>query len=314
MYFIVQLIKIIFILGSIFLASFSMAEVTIIQFVEVGPLNLNKNGIVEVLENNNIPYKYYNAQGQASLAKQIINKVISEDDNLIVTITTPVTLLAISSRTNASQPIVFSAVSQPFGAKVIKKDSYLENHITGATDHPPIDKTVEFIDEFFKPKKIGFLYCNSEPNSVESLKELKRLVAGKYEIIEAPITNSGMMKTTVDKLAGQVDLVYVPLDSTVLSSLELATRVLSRHNVPVIANDPDTLAKGVTAAVGFNEYEVGKEAGRKIVRILNAKNNNDDLADLKITSPSKYEIKISKKMVTQFNINVPEKMNQYLIQ
>ena len=296
------------------LSEIALADVTIIQFVEVGPLNHNKNGIVEILENNNIPYKYYNAQGQATLAKQIINKVMSEEDNLIVTITTPVTLLAISSRINASQPIVFSAVSQPFGAKVIKKDDYLETHITGATDHPPIDKTVEFIGEVFSPKKIGFLYCNSEPNSVESLRELKRLTAGKYEIVEAPVTNSGMVKSAVDRLVDQVDLVYVPLDSTILSSLELATRVLSRHNIPVVANDPDTLSKGVTAAVGFNEYEVGKEAGRKVVRILNAKNNNDNLADLKITSPSKYDIRINRKMITLFDINLPESMQQYLNQ
>lgn len=293
-------------------SNLALADVTIIQFVEAEPLNHNKNGIVEILENNNIPYKYYNAQGQATLAKQIINKVMGEEDNLIVTITTPVTMLAISSRTNASQPIVFSAVSQPLGAKLIKKDSYLENHITGASDHPPIDKTVELIGEVFNPKKIGFLYCNSEPNSVESLKELKQLAAGKYEIIESPVTNSGMVKSAVDRLAGQVDLVYVPLDSTILTSLELVTRVLSRHDIPVVANDPGTLTKGVTAAVGFNEYEVGKEAGWKIVRILKAKNNNDDLADLKISSPSKYDIKISKKMITHFNINIPEGLQQYL--
>jgi putative ABC transport system substrate-binding protein len=299
-------------LALLFFTNYSLAAVTIVQFVEVGPLNDNKNGIIEVLEKNNIPYKYYNAQGQTTLAKQIFNKVMSDESDVVVTITTPVTLMAIASRLDATQPIVFSAVSDPFNSKIIKEDNYLKTYITGSTDNPPVEKTLEVIEGLFQPKKIGFLYCNSEPNSISTLRELKKMAHTKYQIIEAPVTNSGMVKSAVEHLVDQVDVVYVPLDSTVLSSLELATRLLSRHDIPVIANDPQTLSKGVTAAVGFNEYEVGKEAGAKIVRILHAKNNGDSLEDLRITSPTKYDIIINKRMINHFNLNVPTHMAQYV--
>jgi putative ABC transport system substrate-binding protein len=294
------------------LTNLSLAEVTIIQFVEVGPLNLNKKGIIEVLEQNNIAYKYYNAQGQAALAKQIVNKVMSGENDMVITITTPVTLLAVSSRTGDSKPIVFSAVSDPVAAKIIKVDNYKENLITGASDSPPVAQTFEIIERVLHPKRIGVLYSNSEINSVESLRYIKQHFGEKYEIVEAAVANTNMVKPAVDKLVGEVDVVYVPLDSTILSSLELATRILKKHNIPVVSNDPDTLPKGVLIAVGFNEYEVGKEAGLKAVRILNAVKNNDNLENLKVTTPQKFDIKINKNLLSDFGITLPENMQQYL--
>ena len=293
------------------LANFSIAGVTIVQFVEAGPLNLNKKGIVEILEETNIPYKYYNSQGQVALAKQILTKVMSEENDLVITITTPVTLAAISSRAGSNKPIVFSAVSDPLSSKIIKEDNYLANFITGASDRPPIDQTFEVIERIFQPKKIGFLYCNSESNSVETLKRVKSLYGDKYEIIEAVVSNSSMVKAATERLVGKVDVVFTPLDSTVLSSLELATKILSNYKIPVISNDPDTIAKGVAVAVGFNEYEVGREAALKAIRIINAADNNDNLSDLKVTTPKKFEIKINQKIITLLGITLSDEMAKY---
>ncbi|HXK56597.1 MAG TPA: ABC transporter substrate binding protein, partial [Gammaproteobacteria bacterium] len=45
--------------------------------------------------------------------------------------------------------------------------------------------------------------------------------------------------------------------------------------IPVIAGDTDTVSRGAIAAVGFNYYDVGRQTGAIVVRVLNGENPGD---------------------------------------
>ena len=302
----------IFLSLSLILASTAQAKIAVIQFVEVKALNLNKDGIIEVLKENNLEFDYYNAQGQITIAKQILSKVMSEKPELIITITTPVTLLAIASRGSSEIPIVFSAVSDPIGAKIIKEDNYKVNLITGASDHPPIEQTFNLLQKLFKAKKIGIIYNNSEANSVSNVNEIKEKYGNSLEINAISINSSSMISSAMNKFIGRVDAIFAPLDSTVFASLELLSKTMLKNNIPVVTNDPDSLKLGVSLGVGFNEYEVGKEAAKKAVRILNAKKNNDRLEDLKISTPKLSEVRINKANIEKLGTIVSDDIKNFV--
>lgn len=284
-------------------------KVAIIQFIEVATLNKNKEGITEVLEEHNIKYDYYNAQGQILIANQIATKVFANNYDAVITITTPITQVFKKARGDRITPIVFSAVTDPYGANILNSDSYLDNDfIVGIIDAPPIDETFDFINKNFAPKKIGLIYNPSEQNSVVMINKIKQRLANKFEFFESALTNSINAKSAADKFLGKVDVVYSPLDSTVLATMDVISKTLDPYNIPIVANDPGAVAKGATLAIGYDQKEVGREAAFKVLDIFNAKGEIEFLSSLKTTNPKNYIVKFNQKEMdedrtTQISIN-----------
>jgi putative ABC transport system substrate-binding protein len=295
-----------------FLASiaYGQQKVAIVQFIEVSALTKNKDAIIKVLDKNGIDYDYYNSQGQISIARQIASKVFGDDYDAIVTITTPVTQVFKSVRKD-NKPIIFSAVTDPYGAKIIGSDSYLQNdRIVGAGDEPPIEKTFTLVQEIFNPKKVGIIYNPSEQNSVIMVESLKSKFAGKFEFYESVVNSSTMAKDAANKFIGKVDIVYAPLDSTILSTMEIISKVLLKNNIPLITSDPDTIEKGATMAVGFSQSDIGHEAGLKVVEVLEAANDKSKEEKIIISKIPNYTIKFNKENMKLFNIKIPEIYNK----
>src|SRR3546814_4085008 len=62
---------------------------------------------------------------------------------------------------------------------------------------------------------------------------------------------------------------------TIVSALEAVVKVGIDNQIPVYAGDTDSVARGVMAAVGFNYYDVGRQTGKIVVRVLNGENPGD---------------------------------------
>ena len=75
-----------------------------------------------------------------------------------------------------------------------------------------------------------------------------------------------------------------------------------KHKIPVFSSDPDSVKMGVLACIGYTQYEVGRTAGRLLVRVLNGENN------LKIEKPTKAQIFINQKTAKIMGLDVPEQM------
>ncbi|WP_375635222.1 ABC transporter substrate binding protein, partial [Bartonella sp. AA5SXTY] len=92
--------------------------------------------------------------------------------DVIVAITTPSaqTMLAATK----TIPIVFAAISDPVGAKIVSSLTKPGGNVTGTSDRIDVAATVKLLQEV-KPdlKKMGYLYNASEANSVSTLKMLK---------------------------------------------------------------------------------------------------------------------------------------------
>jgi putative ABC transport system substrate-binding protein len=61
----------------------------------------------------------------------------------------------------------------------------------------------------------------------------------------------------------------VPTDNTVVTALEAIIRVGTENQLPVFAGDTDSVPRGAIAALGFNYYDLGRQTGRIVGRVLN---------------------------------------------
>ena len=263
------------------LASFADKFVAITQIVEHSALDAVRKGVKDELaalgytEGKNLKWSYESAQGNTATAAQIAKKFAGKNPDVIVAIATPPaqTVAAAARRS----PIVFSAVTDPVGAKLVKSMSHPGKNITGVTDLTPIDKHMALVKRVVpNAKSIGVVYNPGEANSVTLVQLVKKFAPMHgMKVVEAGATKSSEVLSATRSLVGKVDAIYVPTDNTVISAFEAVVKVGYAAKIPVIAGDTDSVKKGAVAALGFNYYDVGRQTGKIVYKVLTGTNPGD---------------------------------------
>jgi putative ABC transport system substrate-binding protein len=248
--------------------------VAITQIVAHPALDSVRKGVKDVLAEKglvagkNLKWEYESAQGNPSTAAQIAQKFAGESPDVIVAIATPSAQTAAAAAHNI--PVVFSAVTDPVGARLVKTLKHPGHNITGTTDMLPVKKHLELIKQLVpNAKTIGTIYNPGEANSVTLVNMVKQIApALGLKVVTSVATRSSEVLGAARSLVGKVDAIYLPTDNTVISAAEAVIQVGKRNQLPVIAADTDTVKRGAVAALGFNYYDVGRQTGEMVYKIL----------------------------------------------
>ena len=84
-------------------------------------------------------------------------------------------------------PVVFSAVTDPVAAKLVKSWDASGTNVTGVSDMSPLDKHLELIKKVVpNAKRVGVIYSPGEANSVAIVEALKKAApAAGLVLVEA---------------------------------------------------------------------------------------------------------------------------------
>jgi putative ABC transport system substrate-binding protein len=255
--------------------------VAITQIVEHPALDAVYQGVKDELaeqgykEGENLIIMHESAQGNSAIAAQIARKFIGDNPDVIVAIATPSAQTVAAAARNI--PVVFSAVTDPVGAKLVKSLEAPGANITGVSDMLPIDKHLDMLLRVVpEAKRIGTVYNPGEANAV-SLVELleERLSARGLTLVKAAATKSSEVLGAARSLVGEADAIYLTTDNTVISAAEAVISVGERADIPVFAADTATVERGAVAALGFDYYDHGRQTGRMVTRILKGASTAD---------------------------------------
>lgn len=257
-------------------------KIGIMQIVDHPALNATRDGVRDVLQevygyvpDQDIIYDMQSAQGDVATANTIARKFVSDQVDVIVSIATP-TSQAVANATKEI-PIVFSAVTDPVSAGLVKDLNKPGGNVTGVSDMTPVDRQVEMLKYVFPDaKNLGTVYNAGEVNSVVT-NDLAKVACEKYgmSLIEATVSTSADVAIATQSLVGKVDAIYVSTDNTVVSALETVIKVCQDKKIPLILADPTTLEKGATMALGFDYYLHGRQTGDMVARILKGEKPSD---------------------------------------
>lgn len=250
-------------------------HVAITQIVEHPALDACRQGVQDELAvagyevGKNLTWSYESAQGNPATAAQVAKKFAGEAPDVIVAISTPSAQTVAASARHI--PLVFSAVTDPLGAKLVKNMQAPGKLITGITDMSPIDKHLQLIKKIVPTAaSVGVIYNPGEANSVSLIKRVHDEAPGAgLKVVEAAATKSSEVLAAARSLVGKVDVIYIPLDNTVITALEAAVKVAEQNKLPLFTGDTDSVRRGSIAAVGFNYYDVGRQTGKMVARVLN---------------------------------------------
>ncbi|EJF80435.1 ABC transporter substrate-binding protein [Bartonella doshiae] len=266
-----------------------------------------RKGVEDTLEKNgykqgeNLQLTFLSAQGNISTATQIARKFVGDKPDVIVAITTTSAQTMVAA--TKTIPIIFAAISDPIEAKVVSSLVKPGENVTGVSDRIDLAENLRILREV-KPdlKKLGYLYNASEANSVATLKSLQDL-ADKVgiEIVSSSAPKPSDVQAAARALVGKVDIIFIPADNTVLSVLEGAAKVARETNIPLFTVDSNTIGRGPFMTQGVNFYNVGVDAGKLVLRIL----NGEKPGDIDVMYSANDNIMIDMKAAKETGITIP---------
>lgn len=282
-------------------------RIGISQFITHQSLDATREGFVDELakqgyvEGKNIEIDLQNAQGEQRNLKTI-SQQLAESSDVVLAIATP----SAQSLANTTQttPVIFSAVTDPVSAKLVESREHPGGNVTGTSDQSSdaISTQINLIKKVLpKAKTIGILYTQSEPNSVVQKDEAKRLLEEKgFTVVEKTILDSNNVKAAAESLMAEADMVFVPTDNIISSTMETVKQVSIKHKVPVFGGSTEMIAVGGLYNYGTNYEELGRQTARMLVRVLKGEKPENIAVEL----PEKLELHTNQEMADALGIDI----------
>jgi putative ABC transport system substrate-binding protein len=255
--------------------------VAVTAIVEHPALDAVRDGVKDELKDEgfevgkNLKWDYQSAQGNTGTAAQIARKFIGDKPDVIVAIATPSAQALVAA--TKSIPVVYSGVTDPVAAQLVKDWKASGTNVTGVSDVLELDKQIDLIKRVVpKAKRVGMVYNPGEANSAVVVKALKELLAKSgMTLVEAAAPRSVDVGTAAKSLIGKVDVIYTNTDNNVVSAYESLVKVGNDAKIPLVASDTDSVKRGAIAALGVNYYDLGRQTGRVVARILKGEKPGD---------------------------------------
>jgi len=270
-------------------------------------LGLEEAGFVDGV---NIKIDFQNAQGETTNADLIAKNMATKQYDLIMAIATPAAMSAYSAAKDLDIPVVFTAVSDPVAAGIVKSLENPGTNCTGSSDVLPLEEQVRMIRAFLpEATKIGILYTTSEPNSVTQLKEIKE-IAPKYgfEIVEIGVTGSSEVASGAQSLVAKgVDCINNFTDNNVVNNLSLLLNAANSGGIPVFGSEEEQVKNGCLASQSIDYVALGRETGLMAAKILKGEAK---ASEMPVYLVKDFAPVYNKDVLESFNLTLPAEYAQ----
>jgi putative ABC transport system substrate-binding protein len=242
-----------------------------------------------------VDYDEQNAEGDQSIAASIAGKFASEDLDMVLAIATPTAISVAQAVTDI--PVLFTAVTDPVDAALVESMDAPGGNVTGTSDAVPVRDLLELVTRLSPDAQtVGIVYNPGEPNAVTQVDWAEEAAADLgLEIELATSDTSNGVQQAADSL--DVDAFFVITDNTVVTSLETLIQVAEEKDIPVVASEGDSVARGAIATIGIDYYDLGYQTGEMAVRILKGEATTDSMP-----------VEVQTELATYLNTGAAERM------
>ena len=247
-------------------------KVGVVQLVQHEALDAATKGFTDALKEalgDKVEVVEKNASGDSNNCTTIVNGFISDKVDLIMANATPA-LQAAASATSTIPILGTSVTDYATALEISDWTGTVGGNISGTSDLAPLDKQAAMLQELFpNAKKVGMLFCSSEPNSKYQVDEVTKLLsAAGITCTEYTFTDSNDVSSVTQKACDDSDVLYIPTDNTAASNTEAIANVVLAAGTPVIAGEAGICKGCGVATLSIDYYELGKITGQMAAKIL----------------------------------------------
>ena len=252
----------------------------------------------------NLKIDLQNAQGDQSNLASMGQKLVTDNNDILVGITTPATL-SLSNATK-DKPIIMGGITYPVEAGLIKAEDKPGNNITGVSDITPIKQQLEIMKKVLpNMKKVGILYTASEDNSVKQAQEAEKLAKELgLEVKVSTVANTNDIQQVTESLASETDAIFVPIDNTIASAMATVVKVTDAKKIPVFPSADTMVADGGLLGLGVDQYQIGVETAKVVAKVL----KGADTKDMPIVLANEGVIYLNEAKAKQLGIEIPKEI------
>jgi len=286
-------------------------KIGIVQIVEHPALDAAREGFIAQLAKNgfekdkNVVFDIQSAQGNMDTAISIAQKFQGDKVDMILAIATPTAQAA--AQTTTEIPILFTAVTDPVAAGLVKAMEQPGGNVTGTTDMNPVEEQLALVKQLkADAKSVGVIYNSGEVNSKVQVDMAK--AAGEklgLTIVEAAITSPTEVKQAAESMIGKVDAFYVPTDNMVVSSIAAVLTVAEEQKIPVIAGEENSVKSGAIATFGIDYGKLGEQTADMAVKILKGEAKP---ADMPVEKQAEMKLVVNKTAAEKMGVTLPQEL------
>ena len=205
----------------------------------------------------------------------MVENAIDKGADVLVTLGTPVTLIAVHTTLEAEDPpaVLFTAVHNPYLAGIADASCLKPAHVTGSE----IETSYEYVFDALQKQNpalnvIGTIYDTAEASGVygvERIADLARELGISAEV--AGVTALADLRAATDGLMQKgAAAIVLPIDNLTTQGLPIIVTIANEHGVPVFHPSLGSIYYGATIGAGYSGfYDNGVRVGIKLAAHLN---------------------------------------------
>ena len=290
-------------------------NVGILQPVEHSALGAARRGFEDAINSaglkNKIKIDYRNAGGNdADLVTLAKNLVDDNDINLGIGTGASKALLGAQVNAGIKKPLLFTAVTDPVDAGLVKNADNPSGFVCGTTDANPVEAQIALVKEFKSTAtKVGIMYTQTEENSkVQSDQAEVAIRAAGMTADVKTCSNSSDIKATAEALvADGVDAIYLPTDNNIAANMNAVKQAAISNNVLIVCGEENMLLEGGHITLSIDYYNLGKNTGEMAVELIK---NTKKPTDYKVVAvpASNCSYVYSSKNLSDAGLTMPAEM------
>ena len=262
-------------------------KVGICNYVDDASLNQIVDNIkaklssIESEKNVKFDIAYDNCNADSNVLNQIVANFIADKVDLMVGVATPVAMAMQSATKNSDIPVVFSAVSDPLGAKLVSSLEKPGKNITGTSDYLDTASIMNLVFAVNSGvKKMGLLYDLGQDSSTAAIKEAKEYLQKKgIEIVERTGTTVDEVVLAAQALVSdKVDAVFTPTDNTIMKAELSIYEIFAKAGIPHYTGADSFALNGAFLGYGVDYANLGEQTAEMIAEILVDKKSPAEMA------------------------------------
>ncbi len=291
-------------------------DLPVVAIASYGPhpaLEATINGVKEqmvsqgFIEGKTLHYEISHANFEPSLIPQMIAKLKNLNPKVMVVLTTPVAQFVKNKVHDI--PVVYSAITDPVEAGLIKTENLPDGNMTGSSDQQDLSILLSFVKVILPDaKRIGLLYASGENNDTALLR-MMRLAASSagMSVVAIPVDQAIDIPTRMQEFNGRVDLIYTGASGSIQAALPAVAHQAQNMKIPLFNAHEQAVRSGLAlASFGVSDNSVGKNSGKLVAELLRGKNINT-LIPLYPTRQDHHGV-INKKKAMALGIAIPENL------
>lgn len=283
-------------------------KIGIIQYANQSILDSVYAGIQKEFNEYGEKYKisYQVAHGDPIMNVTISQQLIKDSADLIIALGTP-SAQAVANETKTI-PVVFSAITDPVGAKLATTMDSPGGNKTGITNMQPFEKQIELI-KLINPnvKKVGIIINSSEANCVAGMVYVRKaLDALQIPYEEMNASTSAEIITSAQSLATRCDVFFISPSNTIYENLGGIKKVAEEKGIMLLGGDRSAVQKyGSVGTYTYDFVEMGINTAELAIKILDEKLNPGNIP---VHRPANTYLYFNIASVNKLGLEIPDSL------